>query len=383
MTKAVSKHQTITMSESFGHDLGQKLSEFGVTNYLLVCGQSFFRLGRNKVLDEMSVSYTPFTGFSANPTYNEVEKGIACLRDGDFDAIVACGGGSAIDVAKCIRGFAGLDAGKNYLTQTIQPIELPLIAIPTTAGTGSESTSFAVVYYKGEKQSVDHESLLPEHAILAPELLESLPAYQKSCTLLDALCQAIESWWSVNSSDQSIAYSKEAVAKIIRFHNDYLKGVCRDAARQIMLASNYAGRAINLTKTTAPHAMSYKLTSLYGIPHGHAVALCLPEVWDYMIANMQSCIDQRGQSHLQEVINDIAFVLNAASPSEAIANFRKLLSTYELKKPQMQNAAELQELVDSVNLSRLSNNPVAIDKAGLKSIYQNVLLMGGISKDEG
>lgn len=378
-----SKHQTITISDNFGFDLAQKLSELGANTYLLVCGKSFYRLGRNKILDEIPASYTPFTGFSANPTYDEAKEGIECLNNGSFDAIVACGGGSAIDVAKCIKGFSGLDASKNYLTQRIQPGGMPLIAIPTTAGTGSESTSFAVVYYKGEKQSVDHASLLPEHAILAPELLESLPAYQKSCTLLDALCQAIESWWSVNSSDQSIAYSKEAIAKISQFHNEYLSGVCLDAASQIMLASNYAGRAINLTRTTAPHAMSYKLTSLYGIPHGHAVALCLPEVWNYMIANMQSCIDQRGQSHLQEVMNDIAFTLNAASPSEAIANFRKLLSTYGLEKPQMQNAVELQELVDSVNISRLSNNPVAIDKAGLKSIYQNVLLMGGISKDEG
>lgn len=383
MTKEISKQQTITISDSFGNDLAQKLSELGVTNYLLVCGQSFFRLGRNKVLDEIPVSYTPFTSFSANPTYGEVEKGVACLHDGDFDAIVACGGGSAIDVAKCIRGFAGLDASENYLTQMIQPIELPLIAIPTTAGTGSESTSFAVVYYQGEKQSVDHASLLPEHAILAPELLESLPAYQKSCTLFDALCQAIESWWSVHSSEQSIAYSKKAIAKISRFHYDYLNGVCLDAAKQIMLASNYAGRAINLTKTTAPHAMSYKLTSLYGIPHGHAVALCLPEVWEYMLVNMQSCIDQRGQSHLREVMNDIAIAFNATSPNEAIASFRKLLSSYGLGKPKMLNAAELQELVDSVNISRLSNNPVAIDKAGLKSIYQSVLIMGGISKDEG
>ena len=383
MIDQTSKHQTITISDNFGFDLAQKLSELGANNYLLVCGKSFYRLGRNKILDEIPASYTPFTGFSANPTYDEVKEGIECLNNGGFDAIVACGGGSAIDVAKCIKGFSGLDGSKNYLEQEIQPVALPLIAIPTTAGTGSESTSFAVIYYNGEKQSVDHTSLLPDHAILAPELLKTLPLYQKSCTVFDALCQAIESWWSVNSCEQSIDYSKEAITNLIRFHSDYLKGACSDAARHIMIASNYAGRAINLTRTTAPHAMSYKLTSLYGLPHGHAVALCLPEVWKYMLKNLHLCVDERGPSYLQGVFDDIAFALNTTSTGDAIVLFQELLRLYNMEKPRFKNDDELKELVNSVNIRRLSNNPIAIDKAGLRSIYKNVFQSGGISKDEG
>lgn len=102
--------------------------------------------------------------------------------------------------------------------------------------------------------------------------------------MLDALCQGIESWWSVNATEESRKISQKAVAMILENLGGYLSGdqACAD---NMMIGSNLAGQAINITQTTAAHAMSYKLTSLYKIPHGRAAFVCLPYVWEYMIKN--------------------------------------------------------------------------------------------------
>ena len=245
---------------------------------MLVCGGSLDRLSIAGAVSELAA--VRFSGFSPNPLYEDVAAGVALFRETECDAILAVGGGSAMDVAKCIKLFATMDHAQLYLGQPYEDNDILLAAIPTTAGTGSESTRHAVIYYKGEKQSISHPSVVPGFVCLLPEVLENLPVYQKKCTMLDALGQAIESWWSVSAAAESIEYSRKAICLIKQYSKAYIEEGRH--AEEILLASNYAGRAINITATTAAHAMSYKLTSLYGIPHGHAVGLCLPEVWAEM-----------------------------------------------------------------------------------------------------
>ena len=220
--------------------------------------------------------------FTPNPLYEDVCKGIKLFNAKGCDTIIAVGGGSSIDVAKCIKLYCKMSDDRLYLEQEYKDTGVKLIAIPTTAGTGSESTRYAVIYYDGKKQSVTHESIIPDVAILEPKVLKTLPLYQKKCTMMDALCQGIESWWSVNSTDESKEYSKIAVESIMKWWKEYIFENTDESAQHIMNAANYAGRAICITQTTAPHAFSYKITSLYGLPHGHAVAVCLPEIWTFI-----------------------------------------------------------------------------------------------------
>ena len=100
-----------------------------------------------------------------------------------------------------------------------------------------------------------------------------------------------------------------------------------EAAERIMTASNYAGRAINITQTTAPHAMSYKLTSLYRLPHGHAVAICMPKVWRYMLENENKVTDQRGNEYLCAVFQEISKSLGCESPEEVVGWFETVAQT--------------------------------------------------------
>ena len=271
--------------------------------YLLVCDAAYDLLPVKEMLDEYNG--VKFCDFTSNPLYEQVCAGVKRFCESNCEMIVAVGGGSAIDVAKCIKLFCKMNTDTNFLEQAMYDTKVPLVAIPTTAGTGSESTKHAVIYYKRQKQSISHSSILPNYAILDPTVLKTLPIYQKKCTMMDALCQAIESWWSIRANDESKQYAKEAIHRITSYWNEYLEENTEKAAREIMYAANYAGRAINITTTTAAHAMSYKITSLYGLPHGHAVVVCMQELWKYMLKHQNDCVDPRGEEYFVHTMNEI------------------------------------------------------------------------------
>ena len=348
------------------------LSRLGAEKLLLVCGRSYDRLNINYYVNLCGIPVVRFSGFAPNPLYEDVCAGLELFRREGCDAILAVGGGSAIDVAKCIKLFSGMDSERIYLDQERQDTGIPLIAVPTTAGTGSESTRHAVIYYQGKKQSISHESIVPDCAVLCPELLADLPPYQKKSTMLDALCQGIESWWSVNSTAESMNFARAAVEKILTNYRAYLAGDAA-AAKEIMLGANLAGQAINISATTAPHAMSYKLSSMYHIPHGPAVALCLPLVWEYMLSNAGKCIDLRGKEHLCKIFEELSALFGCAV-QDCPRRFRDLLHELDMCVPQpREREKEIEILAAAVNPERLKNNPVALSGEVLRSMYERII----------
>ena len=305
---------------------------------ILVCDDAF------DLFDiEFPYEYVRFSDFTSNPHYEDLEAGVRLFREEKFDFIVAIGGGSCIDAAKCIKYYNESDA--------------PFLAIPTTAGTGSETTHFAALYKDGEKYSIADEKLIPDYVILQPAVLETLPWYYRKCTMLDALCQAIESWWSRKATPVSIEYSRKAIRLIIDNMDAYLENEA-EGNKCMLTAANLAGKAINITTTTGPHAMSYQLTSLFDLAHGHAVAICLPKVWRYM-GNF----------------DDIAISLGQKNSMEAVSFLEKLLKTLEISPPDNANDSDLDILVNTVNTERLDNNPVSLDKEAIRVLYKEILRM--------
>ncbi|MCH5165432.1 MAG: iron-containing alcohol dehydrogenase [Clostridiales bacterium] len=288
-------------------------------------------------------TYKTFCDFKPNPVYEDVMKGVKAFEG--CDSIVSVGGGSAIDVAKAIKYFLCLDADGNFVYKNIKHY-----SVPTTAGTGSESTRYAVIYKDGVKQTLTHDALFPDVAVLVPQLLESLPPYQKKCTLLDALCHAIESIWSVNATEDSRQYAREAIELIKSNYKAYVSGEA-SVIPKMLKAANLAGRAINISQTTAAHAMSYKLTSLYKIPHGHAVALTLPYLWQLLIeADCQSLqYENITVTEFNEIYNDLG-----------------LDSALDISEEQMDI------LVSSVNLLRLGNFPLKLSKDDIRGLYMRI-----------
>lgn len=345
----------------------------GCHKFCVVCDESYQYLTVKDAIEGIAIPHVYFSGFSPNPRYEDICKGVAMFNSEGCDAIVAVGGGSAMDVAKCMKLFSRLDQSVLYLDQEFVDSDVPLIGLPTTAGTGSESTHFAVIYYEGMKQSVAHPSILPDCVVLDHGVLGTLPIYQKKCTMLDALCQAIESWWSVNATDESKIYARAAIGLILDHWKEYIFQYTDVSAQCVMLAANYSGRAINITQTTAAHAMSYKLTSMYNIPHGHAVAVCLPHVWRYMFEHMEACIDPRGIDYVKAVFCEIATRLGCSSVEAAIGRVEELLATLEITNPRIQSNDDLDILTASVNVQRLRNTPISLSEKALYGLYACIL----------
>ena len=362
--------------------LSEILKSLDSKKVFLVVDSSFPFLNIKDDIENMGYPHVMFSDFTPNPLYEQVCKGIDLFQITKCDSILAVGGGSAIDVAKCIKlavlakeGNAAIIPPLVSQRLPIDGAKIPFIAIPTTAGTGSESTHNAVMYYEGAKQTVTNDGVLPDYAVLEPSVLKTLPLYQKKCTMMDALCQGIESWWSVNSTEESYEYSRKTVELIMANWRKYIFENDDEAAAQIMLAANYGGRAINITQTTAAHAFSYKITSLYKLPHGHAVAVGLPVIWEYMLSNMDRCVDARGKIYLSDIFDLISKSMGCSNPLQAIRLFCQMMTEMDLKNPKADNRdEELKLLSTSVNPVRLKNNPVEIDAESSFVLYDKIVL---------
>lgn len=225
---------------------------------------------------------------------NLTEKDILeCLKEtegGNIEQIIAIGGGSIIDLAKCLSALSGMNlqqseevidaiTNKAYCGKETYP---QIVAVPTTAGTGSEVTRWATVWrsdLKG-KLSIECAGIQPSYAYLVPELMRTLPLTPTLTTGLDALAQAAEAYWSRNSSFLVQDISLRAIEVIMSSLPSLLKRMDdMELRRRMCRGSLLAGLAFSKTRTTACHSISYYLTQRYGMDHGMAVAMTLDAVW--------------------------------------------------------------------------------------------------------
>jgi len=332
------------------------INECGIRKPFLVCDASIKFLKIEEILEH--VLYVKFDAFSPNPLYEDIINGMDLFLESECDGIIAVGGGSCIDVAKCIKLFSVQDRTVSYLEQVYRHSDIPLIAIPSTAGTGSEETRFAVLYAGGEKVSIEHDCLCPNVVILDHFVLRTLPDYQKKSTGLDALCQCMESIWSVKANAVSEKYAFFGLKLILGAFDEYIQGY-EHAAADMMLGANFSGRAINITQTTAAHALSYKITSLYGVSHGHAVALCMGPVLDILMENQDIPLIAQALRKLKE-----AFRCSEELPDV----FKGTVKSMNLTQPVILDG-DLDVLTRSVNTQRLQNFPLLLSEDDIRKVY--------------
>lgn len=367
--------QTIITAENDYAGLDAWIERTGAKNVLLVCDESIRFLkdisAHFELIESQGTKLVRFSDFQSNPLYESVVAGVQAFLQNNCSAIIALGGGSAMDVAKCIKLFSNMDHTRNYLEQPIVPNSIPFLAIPTTAGTGSEATRYAVIYYNNAKQSVTSESIIPEAVLLDPGVLKTLPAYQKKSTMMDAFCHALESFWSVNSTEESRQFSRQVIELVLRNMDGYLANT-EDGNAGMLLAANTAGKAINITQTTAGHAMCYKITSLFGCAHGHAAILCDRVLFPWMLKNIGLCIDPRGEEFLKYIIRQIANAMDCSTPDEATDKLNAIFMKLGFEIP---SATEDQFAVlrSSVNPVRLKNHPVKLDLETIDTLYRQIL----------
>lgn len=367
------QEQIIYKGTDWKRFLQQVLSETRCENPMLVCGKHVLK--QQGVLNSISNSqynFTVFTDFQPNPDYNSAIHAAGVFKSQHCDFMLAIGGGSAIDIAKCARRFACMDLSKDCLVQVPKESNIKMLAIPTTAGSGSEATHFAVLYRNNQKYSVSDDNMLPDYVVLNPIFLEGMPIYQKNSCFLDALCQAVESWWSLKANEESIAYSNKAISLLLKNYKDYFS-LCvnnnnhiidKEIYANVLLGAHYAGKAINITTTTAAHAMSYGITNKFGLAHGHAVALCMVQVWQNLL--------ESNNRNLDNVLNNISRAFNCVTKKDALVKFKLILTELKMSVPRLTAHNDIQQLAETVNIQRLDNHPVPLNVNELRLMYENI-----------
>ncbi len=253
-----------------------------------------------------------------------------------------------------------------------------LLAMPTTAGSGSERTPYAVYYMGAQKHSVAHASLTPNHAIVDPTLTYSMGRELTATSGLDVICHAVESAWAVSASDESRQSSYVSLGEVWDAIGLAVHAPDRGARRAMARASTDAGAAIATAKTTASHALSYYLSAVHAVPHGLAAALTLGPM---LVFN--SGIDEANvtpgadQATVKEAIERICDILGANDPSEAQALIQAKVSDLgfpnRLSNVGVSNHQEIEAMVDSVNQQRLANNPRRFDRDELRTFLEELL----------
>ncbi|MCM4150234.1 alcohol dehydrogenase [Arenibacter sp. N53] len=363
-------------------DIKNLVRKYSANKIFLVTGKSsFIDSGSNRFIEEglNGEEYVRFSDFQQNPKYEDVLRGLEIFRQSKSNLIIAIGGGSVIDMAKLINIFSANDQINSL--QIVNDSKLiskkgePLIAIPTTAGTGSEATHFAVIYHDNKKYSVAHQFILPDAVGLNTMFSVTQPSYLTACTGLDALSQAIESYWSVGANAESKAYAKEAIHLLLEDLPNVTKDPTNEKSREtVMLGSYLAGKAINISKTTAAHAVSYAFTTYYSIPHGHAVFLTLPEFFEFNFGvTITNANDPRGVEFIKNNINDLCSLFKINNPNEGkffLKEFaRKLGIEVSIAKLGITDYEDI--IVNNVNTERLGNNPRKISEDELRKLLKN------------
>jgi alcohol dehydrogenase class IV len=321
-----------------------------------------------------------FQNFDVNPNSQDLKKGITLATEFCPDMIIGIGGGSVMDMAKLISKFWDVTADIEPILKNnaiVKKRNLPFVLIPTTAGSGSEATHFAVIYINKIKYSYASDCLLPDYTILDVTLTDHIPKNLTAITAFDAFSQAVESFWSVNSNVESRVYSEKSISIIIEIFEDLVSNPTPIVRDKMLEASNLAGKAINITKTTAPHALSYFFTSNYGIPHGHAVAITLPL---FLIFNdPESGNIPRPELEVVNYRNNYRRLLHLLKVNNSMEAQNKIFKMIDkcgfntsLNSIGMKSKEEIIKAAKSVNYQRLGNNPMEVTENNIVELLTEI-----------
>lgn len=339
------------------------LKQYSPSSIFVVRGKDSYNVcGARDIVDqiktELNCTCSSFFDFSENPKYEDVLVGIDLLSRSNANIIIAIGGGSVLDMAKLIRFFSSYEGSIENGVYLKKANVIPLIALPTTAGTGAETTHFAVVYKNKVKYSVEHEYVLPDYAIVYPQLTYKNSAYLTACAGFDALAQAIEAYWNKNATEESDMFAKKAINMLWSNLPIAVNAPNNNVRNLVSEGAYWAGRAINITKTTAPHAFSYPFTSYYGYPHGHALALVFPYIAAYNLSEYARK-------------DDIFAMIDC--PNDDVENYFKEYIRIIGLDMRREDDIDLELIISNINIDRLKNNPIDITKQNSLEIFNRLL----------
>lgn len=311
-----------------------------------------------------------FSEVEPNPTVGSVDAAVREIAVHHCDVVIAIGGGSSLDCAKAAAAVAAQGgSARDYHSgrKSFTASRLPVIAAPTTAGTGSEVTPIAVLDdpEKGIKAPFAHDCMYPSVALIDPELTVTMPRYVTACTGLDALAHAIEGYWSVNHQPMCDLFALKAVELIVRNLPIVLEDAANIQARSAMSeAAMLAGLAFQLPKNAAVHACSYPLCTIYHLPHGAGCAMTL----DHFIRFNAEVMAARGTALARAAgVPDMAALADIVADLKRQAGLPTKLSEIGV------TTESLDELVKASFVPLINNNPRKVTASDLMALYLEML----------
>ena len=360
------------------------LKNINCKNPLIITDKTMVRLNiiepLEKALTDMQIRYKIFDDTMPEPTAKSIENGVSTLRDGSFDCIIAFGGGSPIDSAKAIS----LLATKGCLIEDYKfPFinlenNIPIIAIPTTAGTGSEVTKFTIITNEktDEKMLCVGPAFMPIAAIVDYELTYSVPQRTTADTAIDSLTHAIEAFVSKKSnlfSDTQAISAMELIAPNIR--RAYNNGKDQDAREKLMTGATLAGIAFSNSSVALVHGMSRPIGAFYHVPHGLSNAMLLPTVTEFSIPaapeRYSKCAKAIGVANFDDNIEE--------ANKKLLDELRQL--NLDLEVPTLKEFGVKKEIffqsIDTMATQAMAsgspnNNPIVPSHDELVSLYKNL-----------
>ena len=342
--------------------LDQILEELGLRRCLAVC-DPFLQPRLEALREKVPAICAIYSDVQPNSQLSGAAAAAALIRELDADGVVGMGGGSTLDTAKFAAAIArdGGEADDYFYGRRSLPMDhIPVLTVPTTAGTGSEVTQVSVMSRGKEKKTINHPAFMPKAAVVDPLLTLSVPPRTTMNTGLDALAHALEGYWSRNHQPISDLAAVEAVRLVLEHIEAAWRNGADEAARTGMaLAALMGGLAFALPKTAGSHACSYPLSEDYGLPHGEACAFTLESfVRINADERLETLCRRAGLSGTEELAERIAAL-------KTLGGLRTRLS--ELGDVDLEKLAR-----DSAVHPLMKNNPVPMDEAALRRMYERL-----------
>ncbi len=347
----------------FGENALDRLEQLPFSSVLIITdpfiASSGMALLLTSRLDRAHIDYDFFTDVVPDPPVEKVISGVAAALHKKHPCIIGVGGGSAIDTAKAVKKFA------TQMDETYKPY---LIAIPTTSGTGSEVTCFAVISNpsEGRKYPLAEEELLPDEAILDEVLVKSVPASVTADTGMDVMTHAIEAYVSTNNNEFSGALAEKAVEITGQFLiRSYASSEDTHARRKMHIASCLAGLAFNSASLGLNHGMAHQLGARFHIPHGRANAILLPYIIEY---NSGIRLTDRTHKDYPSCVRkycNLARILGCSSMNE-ITTIRSMISYINFMNSEMGIPARISEACPNLTKEEYEAHIEAMAEAALR-----------------
>ena len=358
--------------------LESKLNSFikkkKIKNILVITGKKSFNFSGFKKLEiYKNFKYAMNILYKKNeiPQLNELKFLIKRINIINPDLIIALGGGCVIDYAKLANGLYNIKNLKKKIENgTLKPYlkKTKILAIPTTAGSGAEVTKFSVIYINKIKYSVEHNILKPDFFSLIPKLVINSPKIVRSSSGFDAIAQATESIFSKKANINSLKYSSKSLRLSIKNFLGFVNSPNIDNAGQMLKAANFSGKAINIARTNAPHALSYLFTSKFKILHGIAVSIFFIEIINFYYLNANN----KNNVNLTKKFDFFFKLIKEPNIRGFSSLFHKLFLKSGIKQYLDKSLKRIKYQNNSnfyYNLNRLKNSPIKLLPKDIDRLY--------------